>query len=169
VRCYSELSRYYLDANNANPAELAVSAAQAGLDLLAFTYLVEDHQILTEAEYGPSKKRPAHKNLADFLDANGVDTSIPQTLPNLQSVAAATGCGNGLEILTRMRNRVIHPRRKKQKYTPDEWTDAWRLATRYLLLGILAYVGYQGTYRDPTAAQVWTGSVEWAPWHRGNP
>lgn len=152
--------RFYLDANKADPIELSVNTAQSGLELLAYSYLVEDHHILTDKLYGP----PAHKNLTNYLTRIGVGTRIPLTFARLQAAADGQQCANGPEIITRMRNGVSHPSRKKPKFTIDVWLEAWRLSLRYLILGVLHYVDYHETYRDPTAEGTWIGTVSNVPW-----
>lgn len=68
-------------------------------------------------------------------------------------------------MVTRMRNGVIHPKRTNAAFTPWEWLDATHLSLHYLILGILAYVGYQGSYRDPLDfAKPW-GEVTKVPWN----
>jgi hypothetical protein len=152
---------YYLEANEPDPVELAVSSAQAGLELLAWTELVEDTRRYTAKAY---KDRPAHQTLAEFLTGHSISTALPANLQALSAEAANHGCSTGPEIITRMRNGVIHPSRRKPVFPLAAWVDAWRLAMHYLQLALLAYLGYQGTHRDPLSDIKHPGQVQQVPW-----
>lgn len=150
---------YFIQANLPSPVDLAVSTAQAGLELLAWTALVADGP-RTNSQYQGGR---AHDNLRDSLSARSIDTSIPAELPDLQNAANSQNCTDGPEILTRMRNGVIHPTRNKPKFNSAEWIDAWRLAEHYLMLMILSYVSYNGTHRDVITRRH-VGDVLAVPW-----
>jgi hypothetical protein len=150
---------YFIQANQPSPVELAVSTAQAGLELLAWTTLVADGP-RTNSQY---KGGQAHGNLRDSLRARSINTSIPAELPGLQNAANSQNCADGPEILTRMRNGVIHPTRDKPKFASAEWVDAWRLAEHYLMLMILSYLNYNGTHRDVINRRN-LGDVLTVPW-----
>jgi hypothetical protein len=157
--------RFYLDANHGTTMQLALSTAQAGLELLAYIHLVEDHALLSPKQYKDGI-RSAHENFSDYLTQHLIDDAIDATAtPALLSAAARAGCVTGPELLTRMRNGVIHPSRRKPKFTAAEWFEARQLALRYLILGILAYINYQGTYRDPLDPGKYEGTVAKMPWN----
>ncbi|MDQ7809393.1 hypothetical protein Q5425_37195 [Amycolatopsis sp. A133] len=159
---------YLIDANDPHPLELAVSSAQSGLELLAWSELVEDRQAHTAGTY---KMLKAHESMRELLALHSIDPMFPPELTELSSVAAKLtnlSVGDGPEILTRMRNGVMHPTRTKPKFTSDEWYDAWCLARHYLQLAILGYIGYQGTHRDPAVKVHWTGQIEDVPWNPSN-
>jgi hypothetical protein len=154
--------RFYLDANHGTTLQLALSTAQAGLELLAYTFLVEDQTFVSSGQYAD---RQAHENFSDYLTRLLIDDALDATLtPNLTAAAFRVGCATAPELLTRMRNGVIHPSRRKPRFTANEWFEARQLALRYLILGILAYVDYQGTYRDPLDPGKWMGTVARVPW-----
>lgn len=156
---------YLIDANDPHPLELAVSSAQSGLELLAWSELVEDRQIHTAGIY---KALKAHESMRELLALHSISPAFPPALAELTSAAAKlTGLsvGDGPEILTRMRNGVMHPSRTKPKFSTGEWYDAWCLARHYLQLAILGYLGYQGTHRDPAVKVHWTGQIENVPWN----
>ncbi|MFI9453529.1 hypothetical protein [Amycolatopsis sp. NPDC052450] len=156
---------YLIDANDPHPLELAVSSAQSGLELLAWSELVEDRHIYTAKAYGPLK---AHESMRELLALHSISEKFPPGLTELASVAAKlTGLavGDGPEVLTRMRNGVMHPSRAKPKFSTGEWYDAWCLARHYLQLSILGYLGYQGTHRDPAVKVHFTGQIEKVPWN----
>lgn len=152
---------YFIRANDPTPVDLAVSTAQAGLELLSWTTLVAEGGMLNKT-YG-RHPRTAALNLRDLLQGRGIPTSIPTALTSLQGAARAQGCSDGPEILTRMRNGVIHPTRDKPTFSSPEWIDAWRLAEHYLMLSILSYLGYSGTHRDVIERRH-AGDVVTVPW-----
>lgn len=154
---------YYVDGTRPDPVQLAVSTLQAGLELLAWTELVEEAGVLTPDEYSP-RRRAAHQNLTDLLVRRQISIDVPSSLPALREAADSAACQSGPEILTRMRNGVIHPRRGRRSFTFQAWIEAWKLAQQYLLLGILAYLGYEGVYRNPVSESKWLGEVEGVPW-----
>ncbi|MGW6305780.1 hypothetical protein ACWFRQ_19150 [Streptomyces niveus] len=159
---------YYIDASVGGPIELASSTFQAGLELLSWAVLVEESQELSPSEY-KSSRNPAHSLIDRMLTRYGIDTSIPGHMASLSNAAildAANPCRNGPEVLTRMRNGVIHPKRRigARSYDIDSWVDAWQLSQQYLLLATLAYVEYSGAYRSPMATNVYAGVVDTVPW-----
>ncbi len=155
---------YYVEANAPDPIELAVSAAQAGVELLAWTELVEDARRYTGKQY---KRRKAHENMAELLTGHSISTALPNNVKALAIEAHKHNCATGPEIVTRMRNGVIHPSRKKPRFATPVWIDAWRLVMHYLQLVLLAYAGYQGTHRDPLSDEKGPGQVEQVPWAGG--
>ncbi|MEU9381100.1 hypothetical protein AB0D38_08900 [Streptomyces sp. NPDC048279] len=154
---------YYLECIVMNPLHLATSAGQAGLELLAYERLVEEQQVLTSAQY---KSRTAHENIISLLSSHGASHALPSSLTNLTKAAGSANppCKSGPEIITRMRNGVIHPSRKKPKFTTDEWLEAWELVSSYLVLSILGRVSFNGRYRDPVNPQRHPGAVTKVPW-----
>lgn len=162
----SYATHYYLECSDPQPLNLAVSAGQAGLELLAYERLVEELKQLTAKEYKNSQVNPAHKNLAELISSYGIDTSLPQALTNLCAAASRVqpACTTGPEILTRMRNGVIHPSRSKPKFSSAEWTEAWLLTQHYLLLTILGRINFKGSFRDPLDPDKNSGKVTRVPW-----
>ncbi|WP_405848516.1 hypothetical protein [Streptomyces sp. NBC_01518] len=154
---------YYLECNDMNPLHLAASAGQAGLELLAYERLVEEQQVFTSAQYKPRK---AHENISALLASYGISDALPSGLANLCGAAGSVNppCGTGPEIITRMRNGVIHPSRKKPKFNTSQWLEAWELVSSYLILSILGRVSFNGRYRDPVNPQRHSGAVTKVPW-----
>jgi hypothetical protein len=159
----SNAVHYYLEANDPMPINIALSAGQAALELLAYEKLVEESAALTSRQY---KAAAAHENISAFLKAFSVDDQIPATLSNLKSAASGANppCLTGPEILTRMRNGVIHPSRHKQKFDTDAWVEAWELTCRYVSLAILGRIGFNGSYRDPVEPNKHAGVISNVPW-----
>ncbi|MEU8700316.1 hypothetical protein AB0C61_22140 [Streptomyces sp. NPDC048680] len=119
---------YFLQCNEMSPLPLAASAGQAGIELLAYERLVEEQQTFTPGQY---KNKSAHENISALLASCKVANSIPPELTRLTGAAASANpqCGTGPEIITRMRNGVIHPSRKKPKFSTEEWLECWQLVS----------------------------------------
>ncbi|MUL43280.1 hypothetical protein FZ103_19265 [Streptomonospora sp. PA3] len=158
-------TNYYLGANKPNPLETALSVSQSGLELLSWMDLVEEGKLLSEKDYNNSNKWPAHKKITKFLTRQKIPTQIPSHISNF-SGTKPKGKKNGPELITYMRNRVIHPKKGDPKFTTDQWYSAWRLSQEYLLLGILSYIGYLGAYRSFTDDNKCLGHVAKVPWKR---
>ncbi|MGQ4427186.1 hypothetical protein ACN6LL_002025 [Streptomyces violaceoruber] len=159
---------YYIDGCAGDPIELATSTFQAGLELLSWAVLVEELQLISRKEY-QSPANPAHKVIGRMLGRWNIDVNVPSRMTSLVGAAmsdAANPCKSGPEIITRMRNGVIHPKRRigARRYDVEVWIDAWQLSQYYLLLATLAYVGYEGSFRSPIAESKYAGSVETVPW-----
>lgn len=154
---------YYLECNEMNPLPLATSAGQACLELLAYERLVEEQQTVTSGQY---KARSAHDNISALLASYKISNTIPTELTRLSGAASSVNppCGSGPEIITRMRNGVIHPSRKKPKFSTEEWLECWQLVSSYLILSVLGRVSFKGSYRDPVNPVKHAGSVTKVPW-----
>lgn len=152
---------YFVDGNRPRPLELATSTMQAGLELMAWTELVEEHHLVSATQY---RGRPAHENISDLLVRHKIDTSIPASLTALQRAADSEQCQNGPEVITRMRNGVIHPRHGRQMHGRDAWFEAWSLSQQYLILSVLAFLRYSGSYRDPLNKDKSLGAITDVPW-----
>lgn len=158
---------YLIDANDPHPLEIGLTSAQAGLELMAWTELVEDRGIHSPRSF---KDLKAQDSMRELLTLHSIDPSLPTALlPALPSIAAKLAgnppADDGPAILTRMRNGTMHPTRSKPKFDIDEWYDAWCLARNYLQLAILAYIGYRGSHRDPAVKVHWAGQAEPVPWN----
>lgn len=154
---------YYLECNEMNPLPLAISAGQACLELLAYERLVEEQRTFTSGQY---KARSAHENISALLASYKISNTIPTELTRLSGAASSANprCGSGPEIITRMRNGVIHPSRKKPKFSTEEWLECWQLVSSYLILSILGRASFEGSYRDPVNPVKHAGSVTKVPW-----
>lgn len=155
---------YLIDANDPQPMEIAVSSGQAGLELLAWVELVEETQAYSPRVY---RNRRAEENIRELLGRKRIEVAIPATLvamPGITKIMTDIKIGDGPEVLTRMRNGVMHPSRTKPRFSLDQWRDSWHLVRHYLQLAILAYVKYDGTHVDPIWYVRVPGQVEQVPW-----
>lgn len=154
---------YYIEACDPNPCELAVSAAQSALEMLAYVVLVEEGT-MSKTQF---KKLGAAGTRRSLLDSCAINTDYPANLMLLKKAGTDLQYDDSVKLLTEMRNTVIHPSRENESFSGEAWTEAWLLSLSHLLLAILSYVRYDGTYRDPLAETKYVGVVAKVPWANG--
>jgi hypothetical protein len=150
--------------------ELGTAAAVSGLSLLGYSWLVEDKKLYSPTAW---KKKNTESQVRSLLDECRIDTAVPVAFQFLQSAAhrlnatktAGEADRDGLGSLIAMRNDVVHPTRKKrEKWSSYEWTEACVTAVHFLELALLAYVGYRGQYHPRITDNRWLGYTEAVPW-----
>lgn len=150
---------YYLDANSPSTINSGLVSAQIALELLAWTYLVEDQKLMSESDFDGRFSDTLRLLLKQF----NLELAIPPGLARLRRAAAARNWTDGPHALTSLRNEVVHLRRRTNAEFPV-WIDAWRLATWYLELVLLALLGHEGTYSSRLRDDHWVGQIENVPW-----
>jgi hypothetical protein len=162
---------YYTQALGRN-AEIGITSAISGLHLLGDSWFVEEAKIYTR---GAWKTLGAEGQIRAMLSSTlcRVSTVVPQGYNHLADVERRLTSSadehkpyyDGLSCLIKMRNEVMHPSRNKRlKWTFEEWIEAHELATHFLELALLAYVGYRGKIHPRTALNRYAGYVEDVPW-----
>ena len=120
-------------------------------------------------------------HLQELLQAAGISTKVRPDLVAMRSRARQIRrverrknpaqqrkpLPDGPEVLTWLRNRLVHPKDAGEPYRIDDLvSDAWRLATEYGELLLLHRIGYGGKYLPRTdKVGEWVNSVPvpWAP------
>jgi hypothetical protein len=110
-------------------------------------------------------------HLEELLDDAKIDSRIPDTLVAMQQQAQQmqkenqlTYVPEGPEVLTWLRNRLVHPKDAGEPYRIEDLaTEAWRLVTEYGELLLLHRIGYKGKYLPRTDTRRWVNSVP-VPW-----
>jgi hypothetical protein len=157
--------RMYVSANWADPLDTAIVTAQMGLELPAWSVLVEDQGWLVERDgrlHAPGKLRL----LLKWAD---IPTGIPAELESLINHAKAKDW-DGPAAVAGVRNELVHPKRAEGLLSSAVLRDAWLLAVRYLELSLLKVAGYEGDYVDRITTRFY-GHAERVPWsadHGGN-
>ena len=131
---------------------------QAAFERLAWHLFVIDEQSLTAAAFG---KTNAAEKMRLLLTRLGIPNDVPTTSPELIQFATKDGL-DGPGILTRLRNSLVHP--AKRKATKHPYPQAYFLARHYLLLCLLGLFDYHGKYIDWTKLPRWNGEVQKVPW-----
>ncbi len=139
--------------------------AQTALELLAWTYCVQDRKMVSQAAFKPRGLSAADK-LRLLACSVGVPTHIPAELPYLLAKPGHKWI-DGMEAVTAIRNSLVHPDAGSQM-APDWDYDAWRLSLWYIELTLLRLCGHHGRYANRLRTR-WAGQVEVVPWARSQP
>lgn len=156
---------YYLEANSQRmQIELELSAAQTAMTILAWDLLVEQGST-TPSEF---THMPAADMIRTLLTRANIDSAIPSSFQSLDGFATLTNCGDGPEVITRLRNKVAHPRQPGVSFGQgvSVWIEAWQLSMNYLQLLLLHRWGYQGTYLDRVKSHSLADTIS-VPWATG--
>jgi len=154
----------YTSANDPNPLETAIIAAQSGLELLGWLQFVESGSVLAAHWRDPSRF-PARKKISDLLALASVDTSLPAGLPSL--VRLHRDWRSGPEVVAGVRNKLVHPRRTSTGvgWSSQILVDTWLLASSYLELALLFALDVQSQVRNRILSpSPWVGSTMTPPW-----
>ncbi|WP_446216281.1 hypothetical protein [Micromonospora sp. IBHARD004] len=146
--------------------EQRIMAAFPALENLAWQALVLDGK-MTPTAY---KKEPAEDKLRRLLNGAHIPTDIDAAaLPALAGFASTERL-DGPTAVTRVRNRLIHPKSPTdQIYRHDGLVhDVWLLSRHYLTLLILHSIGYQGSYVKVVPPAGWSSDATAVPWAVNN-
>lgn len=164
---------WYLTCNQVDEAAVrgAIVLQQAALELLAWTLLVEDQEVLSE---DGARKSPAFDRIRRLLSFCGISHEIPSTLSDLTAVAKELNWADGPAATTGIRNALVHSSAEKRarirSVGPKSRFEAWALGQWYLELVLLRLFGYEGRYANRLHHDVWRGEdVELVPWAAGQP
>ncbi len=156
------LISYWIGSNLPRPVEVGYTLAVTGLDLAGWHSLVVNGSESASAW----EKTSAADRIRATLSAWQIPASVPIELARLANEATATGV-DGPALLARGRNRFMHPRPGSKQDLPSEvLPEAWLLATWYLELCLLGWLGFVGKYKRRTDPDRWIGVVEDVPWSR---
>jgi Sulfotransferase domain len=144
-----------LNNTGRNTADLII--AQAGLERLAHATLVLSRKL------SPStfEQLTAADKIQGASTTLGVPIGVPSELPELAKWAQAQNIPTAAQAVTRLRNRMAHPPRKKlmpaQRERDALRADARQLSLVLLELGLLATIGmmqrFSPEWRDESAAK----------------
>ncbi len=90
------------------------------------------------------EKERAHNKVREYLTAQGIALGA-DSLRDLVAFVKDNGCADGLEAVTRIRNRTVHPPKGQfASYSIELREQAWRYVLNLLERAILAECGYRG-------------------------
>ena len=130
--------------------EQALFTVQMLLEMLSFVMLVEDAAILGEDGYG---KLPASDRITLLCGHSSQRVSLDLSQFNGLDVFCAANCINNVgELITALRNKLIHPTKKNREYL-DRVPQNVRFAAIYSglqisSLAMLKSIDYKGSYFD---------------------
>lgn len=146
-----------------------IALAQIALEMLSYLILVEEGTVSKKA----FKSNSAATNIEEILAKARIPLAVPFFLESLKKVADKESI-KGPEVLTLLRNGIIHPETIKRKKLED-WSsnlklspvtlkyEACRLYAHYVQLLLLHRMGYNGKYANRTVKRK-LGDVENVPW-----
>lgn len=128
---------WYLRSNESNDPYSGIILTQAALERLV-------RQLLPNEKYRESGN--AAERIRAVLEETGVDTAIPQSCKELR----AMGRGDGPEILTIIRNDLVHAETRTHVCL-EAYLEARDLGQWYVELLLLRLFGYEGKYANRLA------------------
>ena len=159
-------TQLYVEANTGD-VEKSVLVTQVAFELLAWTRLVQETGVISQKEWNV-KSMPFSAKLRRLLGSCSIPLSIPPTLDTLQAYCVLHKLSDGAEVITNIRNALVHPsptKRKRLRDNPGALIQAWVLGLWYLDLVLLHICGYKGRYSNRTITSGWRGvEVMRVPW-----
>jgi len=164
---------WYCAANeNEGALEGSLVLAQTALELLTWTYFEEEG---TPEQLEAVDREAAFRSFERLLDELDIPVDVPVSPPELRTLAAMirdesdTSIRSGPELITRVRNWVVHPterrRRLLEQVPPPSRRAVRELALWYVELLLLRLLAYDGHYVNRLGQPaVRMGSDELVPW-----
>lgn len=160
---------WYIECNRrASGLEAAIILGQTGLELLGWTYLVEN---LKTISIGGFNELPAADKVRLLLAKCDIPLEIPVELRSLAKLAKTRSWKDGPECLVALRNALIHPQAKNRKSINTTSSinvyEVWNLGSWYLELVLLRLFDYKGVYRNRLKREcTYDQALEKVPWSR---
>lgn len=143
-----ELVHWYVEANlHAGALEGGLILGHTALELLAWMHVVVDKKLVP---IKPFNDLHSPQRLEMALSRLKIPVALPVELPGVARLATLKGLTSGPQILSRVRNVLVHPTPTNRKFfaraTTRDRYELVQLCLSYLELGILAVLDYQGDY-----------------------
>jgi len=140
----------------------AIILAQSALELLAYTYCVEDKNIWT---YEVFKNKSASEKIKELLTSLDIPINIPSSLSSLFSMGQ-NFTWTGPQAFTEIRNFLVHPGQKRKCLAGLELplVEVWKLGLWYIELILLRLFEHTGVYAERLKNGRWEGDVSHVPW-----
>lgn len=133
---------------------------QIALESLSYIITVKIFKILNDFEFD---KNSASKNIKIALDKCRI--LYGKFDLDMFDVEIQSRFNDGVDLLTYLRNKVVHPLRKDNRCYLD-YEDIWniiQLGSRYIELLVLYFIEYKGEYSNRTKERSF-GEIETVPW-----
>ncbi|MBU8729142.1 hypothetical protein KM915_03610 [Cytobacillus oceanisediminis] len=155
---------WYFDSNNSTYIENKIVAVQIALEMLAWTFIVEENEII-DSKIFDSKLRASDK-----LRLLLYELSIPKELPDIEDFKMLkSSYKDGAHLFTDFRNDIVHSKKtnKKEEKIPKLTKHfILQLGKQYLELSVLRILSYKGEYHNLLSKKDWIGeTVEHVPWN----
>ncbi len=152
----------------------AIAIAQIPLEMLAWLIFVDEKKIFKDGEF---KSLSAATEIQLLLDHCDIPLDVPSELIALKKVISKISVNeikNGPQLITKVRNSIIHPHEKNRSSIADWETKSgykildihWethQLFKWYITLIMLKLIGYSGMYADRMTPEKY-GSFKEVPW-----
>lgn len=145
-----EIVAWYLEANKGGSGSLGVDSAlllsQSALERIAWIHCVHSRCILEKKDFKPGG-RDAASRLAVLADNLEIPRAIPSEM--LERLPASMQQMNSLEVITKMRNALVHPTQERC-WTGEQYFAVWNTSMWLIEVALLKIIGYDGCYMDRT-------------------
>lgn len=151
---------YWAMQGNKTGPDAGCVLLQASLERFAWQVLVRTEKAVSEEGF---VNLAAHDQLRLLLNSLRIPKDVPDSLSSIQKFAKGRGL-DGPATFTQIRNRLVHPPKKRMNDEAPSYFEAFRLGMWYLMLAVLSVCGYNGEYSNCTVITRWVGSTEPVPW-----
>ncbi|ARJ39792.1 hypothetical protein SporoP8_13450 [Sporosarcina ureae] len=157
------LSQYF-DGFGPSYLENRIIGIQAGLETLAWAYLVETKSLLNKKEYNGLLS--AGNKIERLLTELKIETDY-ERIPAFQEMG--DNYDHGPHLFTTIRNDIVHPERNKKELNSEQFNYIWRMGMCYFELVVLALSGYTGDYNNMMLdIEFQPERVRKVPWAKSN-
>jgi hypothetical protein len=133
---------------------------QTALERIAWQVLVNDRHALSRKGFGDLCAADQLRLVFNYLS---IPLEVPPELDELIKLAKGRGF-DGPEVLTFIRNRIVHPPKEQNAVQRYPYYQAYTLAKWYVELCLLKLGGFNGKYHNRTHKVRWSSQVEDVPW-----
>ena len=142
----------------------AIILAQTALELLAYTYFVEDKKIWSYVDF---KGKSAADKIKLLLSSLDIPLDIPSYLRKLFKLGNKFNW-NGPQAFSEVRNFLVHPGQKRKRLAkvkaPLPLIEVWKLGLWYIELVLLHLFEHTGVYAERLKDGHRLGDVVPVPW-----
>jgi hypothetical protein len=134
--------------HNGTTIEARIMLVHAALEYLSWvTYVLSSKRTASQHTKNKNGTPAATWHLRELLRPAKIKVAIPTQLPALRKFARQEGVPSGPAAVSRLRNRLVHPKDAGEPYRIDGLAfQAWQLGSEYAELLLLRRIGYQGKY-----------------------
>lgn len=129
---------WYLNGSS-SAIHVGIVLAQAALESLSY-------------RINQNKIRPEAKALRKALGKHGIRCEIPARCGALKAVSQQEKWADGPEAITKIRNEIVHPKRRHAPISIEALQDARNLSLQYIEFLLLKNFHYRGQYVNRLAA-----------------
>ena len=159
---------YVRSCNSHSGIDANIILIQAALELLAYTHIVNDKQLLTAKGF---KDLWASDKIRLLLGSLGIPCSIPANCKSIYGLIQSNSSVKWTDLphaFSDIRNSLVHPDVKNRDVYSQAYLDAWKAGLWMVEMVILRVCGYRDTYSNRLTTR-YVGTVESVPWMQMTP